>query len=124
MKWYYRKDNIQEGPVDEEQVIDLLKHEIINGNTPVWKVGFEKWSTVNATELVIHLPKGSPKPPPYIPATSSYPSILNSSESTSQLNCSSKKKGGCAESITKVAAHGCGCLIFIIVMSLFVAIFL
>jgi hypothetical protein len=60
--WFYEDNGQRKGPVLELELVDLIKASVISPGTAVWKQGFPEWSSVENTELRIHL--GAAGPPP------------------------------------------------------------
>jgi hypothetical protein len=63
MRWYYHDGSQQIGPVDEAEIIRLMKSGRIGDATLVWKQGAQTWVSAASTELKEHL---RPEPPPTI----------------------------------------------------------
>ena len=64
--WYYTVNNQPVGPVDEENLKQLLASQSINTNTLVWKEGMAEWKPLGQTELA-KLTGGVPMVPPVAP---------------------------------------------------------
>ncbi|HEY1172143.1 MAG TPA: DUF975 family protein [Verrucomicrobiae bacterium] len=74
MDWYYAVDKQQKGPVNEEQLAELLRQGVIQGTTLVWHQGMSNWQpyekvagTAGATAtpgMVSSVPSGASDPSP------------------------------------------------------------
>ncbi|SRR6266496_3418062 len=53
--WYYQKNDAAEGPLEEQQIVDLIRSGVINRETFVWTEGMEEWSAAGSTGLVGYL---------------------------------------------------------------------
>lgn len=64
--WHYHLNDISNGPVNDEAIVDLIFRRLINRDTLVWKEGMPQWKPLAATELLKFLPVESPcsQPPP------------------------------------------------------------
>ena len=58
--WYYVENNERVGPVDEKNFLDLIKSNVIDSETYVWKKGFDNWiQAKNLDELRNMIPHSS-----------------------------------------------------------------
>ncbi|MFP4157076.1 MAG: DUF975 family protein [Opitutales bacterium] len=49
MSWYYEKNNEQNGPVSEEELMSLYRRGVIEGRNLVWRDGMADWATLDDT---------------------------------------------------------------------------
>jgi uncharacterized membrane protein len=49
MSWYYEKNNVQNGPVSEEELMSLYRRGAIEGGNLVWCEGMADWATLDGT---------------------------------------------------------------------------
>lgn len=47
-KWYFTKENKKKGPVDKEELLDLIKQQIIKQDDLVWTQGIDNWMHVHS----------------------------------------------------------------------------
>ncbi|MEO0452791.1 MAG: GYF domain-containing protein [Verrucomicrobiota bacterium] len=52
MEWYYAEGDETKGPFDVETLFGLLMQGQLNGETLIWKEGFEEWVPLAQTELM------------------------------------------------------------------------
>src|SRR5262249_37144825 len=66
MNWYYAAAGRQAGPVDEAQLLELLRLGKIQGDTLVWHEGLPNWQPYSAVHLpaAVASPPTEPPPPP------------------------------------------------------------
>ena len=68
MRWHYHDGTNQVGPLEDAQLIELMKSGRIRGNTQVWKEGTPSWVRAASTEFAQNLlpepPPMNPQPPP------------------------------------------------------------
>jgi hypothetical protein len=68
--WYYAQNNQTKGPVEEEQLLQLVATGQIAQDTLVWQEGMSGWVPINQTPLAAKMqvsgagPAGVPPPPP------------------------------------------------------------
>ncbi len=49
--WLYIDSNsVQKGPIPEPIILKLLEKGIVSDQTPVWKIGLEKWQNMSDIE--------------------------------------------------------------------------
>lgn len=65
VQWYYHDGSKQIGPIEERQLIQLIRSGGVRKNTQVWKVGSPSWSQAGSTELAQYL---TAEPPPMMQA--------------------------------------------------------
>jgi hypothetical protein len=49
--WYYEKDSQPVGPVEEKQIVELIRSGQIKGHTRVWRQGMADWRIAEQTEF-------------------------------------------------------------------------
>lgn len=63
-EWYYAKENEKIGPVEKEELLDLIKQKVVKGEDLVWTQGMENWEKskeVDALKTAIDKPTVSNK---------------------------------------------------------------
>jgi uncharacterized membrane protein YhaH (DUF805 family) len=63
MNWYYMNGDKQEGPLEQEAMMTLIKSGRINSTTPVWNESMQEWIPLSQTELSSHA--SAKVPPPF-----------------------------------------------------------
>ena len=54
--WYYVENNERVGPVEEAEMVSLVKSGVLTSSSYVWKKGYENWTAVSKSEeLLVHL---------------------------------------------------------------------
>ncbi len=59
-EWYYIENKKRIGPISEGKIKSLFSHQIIDGNTLVWRTGFSDW--VKLSTVGMTLAKSMPPP--------------------------------------------------------------
>ena len=49
--WFFTENGQRKGPLPSARLLELLRTEAINGDTPVWRNGFSAWRPLRSTEL-------------------------------------------------------------------------
>ncbi len=62
--WHYIENGATLGPVAKDDIEQLIRDGVINGNTLVWKEGMATWQDARSAGLVVDLLKQPPPPPP------------------------------------------------------------
>ena len=56
--WFYMKeDQKKNGPFSDEELVKLIKNEIIEENDKIWMTDLENWITVNDSIYSVYLPR-------------------------------------------------------------------
>ena len=64
-EWFFTENGQRKGPVTVADLLELLRTEKVNGDTPVWTRGLSGWQPLRTTDLGVHL---QDTPPPVAPA--------------------------------------------------------
>lgn len=64
-EWFFTENGQRKGPVTIADLLELLRAEKVNGDTPVWTRGLSGWQALRTTDLGVHLQDA---PPPVAPA--------------------------------------------------------
>lgn len=59
-EWFYIENKKRIGPVSEGKIKSLFSHQVIDGNTLVWKTGFTDWVKMSTVGMAL----GQSMPPP------------------------------------------------------------
>ena len=49
-KWYYVENGKRVGPIEHEELINLITNKSLNGTDYVWKQGFENWTQIDKVD--------------------------------------------------------------------------
>lgn len=63
--WFFAEQGQRKGPITAASLLELLRTEAIDGDTPVWRKGFADWQPLRTTDLGVYL---QDSPPPIAPA--------------------------------------------------------
>ncbi len=55
--WYYLKDDKKEGPFTEEEIIKLIKHQIIEADDKIWMLDLKDWIALKDSLFSFYMPK-------------------------------------------------------------------
>lgn len=58
--WFFTEKGQREGPVTTAGLLELLRAEKLDGDTPVWRKGLADWQPLRTTELGAHLQNTPP----------------------------------------------------------------
>lgn len=67
MKWSYKQDAQQLGPVDKEELLRLVDEKVINRRTLVWREGMADWKPMSAIPSLVAALQGDNTPLPEQP---------------------------------------------------------
>lgn len=62
VQWHYEINGSRLGPVSENQLVELFKHEKIDQSTSIWRKGLDNWVELNKSELAKIIPSHIPPP--------------------------------------------------------------
>lgn len=54
--WYYFKEGRKEGPFTEEEIIKLIKHQIIEGEDRIWMLDLKDWIVLKDSIFSFYMP--------------------------------------------------------------------
>lgn len=60
--WHYEQNGIRKEPVDQQQLITLIRNGTLTYGSRVWKKGMPSWALIEQTELRQHLEGTAPPP--------------------------------------------------------------
>jgi hypothetical protein len=62
-QWYYVKGRERVGPVEEDEIVTMIRNQELTEDSFVWKRGFQDWQKIqNVDELLIHFDSEAPAP--------------------------------------------------------------
>lgn len=62
-EWYYAKENEKIGPVEKEELLDLIKQKVVKGEDLVWTQGMEDWKKTKEIDALSSTVDTSSPPP-------------------------------------------------------------